>query len=174
MTTRLIRAIEKDARQLSAAEIARRYGIAWSTVMAIIKAWSERAQAHRRARRCRVLLVDETSLRRRHRYVTVISNGDTGEILGVVKHRDSKALSSFFVSQGQRWCNGVKVVVTDGSLAYRSSIRKHLGGASHVVDHFHVVRWFAAGLIEVRRRVQRVGEPGESPAFSPVLSLIHI
>ena len=32
-----------------------------------------------------------------------------------------------------------------------------------------LVRWFAHGLIEVRRRVQRVGEPGESPAFSPVI-----
>jgi transposase len=31
------------------------------------------------------------------------------------------------------------------------------------------VRWFASGLIEVRRRVQRVGEEGESPVFSPVI-----
>jgi transposase len=31
------------------------------------------------------------------------------------------------------------------------------------------VRWFARGLIEVRRRVQRIGEPGESPAFSPLI-----
>lgn len=31
------------------------------------------------------------------------------------------------------------------------------------------MRWFAQGLIEVRRRVQRIGEPGESPVFSPVI-----
>jgi transposase len=45
----------------------------------------------------------------------------------------------------------------------------HLGHATHVVDRFHVVRWFASGLIEVRRRVQRIGDEGESPAFSPVI-----
>jgi transposase len=59
--------------------------------------------------------------------------------------------------------------VTDGSPSYRAAIERHLGHATHVIDRFHVVRWFASGLIEVRRRVQRTGEPGESPAFSPVI-----
>lgn len=53
---------------------------------------------------CRVLLVDETSLRRRHRYVTVLLNGDSREVLGMVRHRDAAALSSFFVAQGHRCC----------------------------------------------------------------------
>ncbi|MPZ54389.1 MAG: hypothetical protein GEU79_16960 [Acidimicrobiia bacterium] len=53
-------------------------------------------------------------------------------------------------AQGQRWCRGVKVVVTDGSPSYRAAIRSHLGHATRVVDRFHVSRWFAAGLLEVR------------------------
>jgi transposase len=99
--------------------------------------------------------------------VTVLSNGDTGEVLAVVRHRDFRALSSFFIEQGRRWCRGVEVVVTDGSQSYRAAIQAHLGRATHVVDRFHVVRWFAWGLIEVRRRVQRIGERGERPAFAP-------
>lgn len=169
MTARLARAIVTDARHLSITEIARRYGLAWHTVMTLVQEWSQRLKDHRRKKRCRVLLIDETSLRRRHRYVTVVSNAETGEVLGVVRHRDFRALSSFLTSQGQRWCRQVEVVVTDGSPSYRAAIERHLGHASHVIDRFHVVRWFAAGLIEVRRRVQRVGEPGESPAFSPVI-----
>lgn len=169
MTTLLQRAIVNDARHLSITEIARRYGLSWHTVMTLVREWSERLATHRRKKRCRVLLVDETSLRRRHRYVTVGSNAETGEVLGVVKHRDFRALSMFLASQGQRWCRKVEVVVTDGSPSYRAAIERHLGQATHVVDRFHVVRWFATGLIEVRRRVQRIGEPGESPAFSPVI-----
>ncbi len=119
--------------------------------------------------RCRVLLVDETSLRRRHRYVTVVSNAETGELLGVVKHRDFRAMVTFLTSQGHRWCHKVEVVVTDGSPSYRAAIERHLGHATHVVDRFHVVRWFASALIEVRRRVQRIDEPSASPAFSPVI-----
>jgi transposase len=169
MTTRLARAIVADARHLSIIEISRRYGFSWHMVITLVREWSGCLQAHRRSKRCRILLVDETSLRRRHRYVTVLSNAETGEVLGVVKHRDFRALSGFLASQGQRWCRGVKVVCTDGSQSYRAAIERHLGGATHVVDHFHVVRWFAQGLIEVRRRVQRIGELGESPAFSPVI-----
>jgi transposase len=167
MTTRAARAIVAEARQLSITEVARRYELSWHTVMAVVRAWSERLSERRRARPCRVLLIDETSLRRRHRYVTVVSNGESGDVLAVVRHRDYRALSGFLASQGPRWCRRVEVVVTDGSPSYRAAVERHLGGATHVMDRFHVVRWFAAGLIEVRRRVQRVGEPGESPAFNP-------
>ena len=135
--------------------------------MRMVRSWMERAGARRRKRRCRVLVVDETSLRRRHRYVTVISNGETGEVLAIVRHRDFRALSRFFSEQGRRWWAPVEVVVTNGSGSYRAAIERHMGDATHVVDRFPVVRWFASGLIEVRRRVQRVGDPGESPAFDP-------
>ena len=114
----------------------------------------------------RVLLVDETSMRKRHRYVTVIVNGDTGRTLAMVQHRSSAALSTFLMQQGHRWCKGVKVVVSDGSKAYKSAIDAHLGHARHVLDRFHVIRWFSAGLTAVRRDVQRRPE-GSKPAFDP-------
>lgn len=61
--------------------------------MALVKAWSHLIVEHRRRRPCRVVLVDETSMRKRHRYVTVVVNGDTGRALAVVEHRSSAALS---------------------------------------------------------------------------------
>ncbi len=108
--------------------------------MGLVRDWATAVGAHRRSLPCRVLLVDETSPRRRHRYVTVLLNGESGEVLGMVAHRDAAALSSFFVAQGHRWCRRVQVVVTDGSESYRCAIRAHVGGATHVVDRFHVVR----------------------------------
>ena len=132
MTRRLARAIVKDARQLSITEITRRYGFSWSTIMTLVRTWSERVAEHRRKKRCRVLLIDETSLRRRHRYVTVLLNAETGESLGVVEHRSAKALRTFLAKQGHRWLKGVEVVVTDGSEAYRAAIRTHLSHATHV------------------------------------------
>ena len=167
MTTRLARAMVKEARQLSITEIARRYGFSWHAVMALVREWSQLVGQRRRSKPCRVLLIDETSLRRRHRYVTVVQNAETGEVLAVVKHRDYRALSSFFASQGRRWCRKIEIVVSDGSQSYRATIEAHVGHATHVLDRFHVVRWFAHGLIEVRRRVQRIGEIGDRPAFSP-------
>ncbi len=121
----------------------------------------------RRSRRCRVLLVDETSIRKRRRCVTVIVNGDTGKTLAMVPHRSSAALSAFFALQGHRWCRHVKVVVTDGSRACKAAIDARLGHACHVLDRFHVIRWFAAGLTQVRRDVQRRESHGVKPAFDP-------
>ena len=44
----------------------------------------------------------------------------------------------------------VTVIVSDGSKAYKSAIDVHLGRARHVLDRFHAIRWFSAGLTPVR------------------------
>jgi len=167
VTRRLARQLVRDVNHVPIRVLCRRWGLGWHFIMGLAAEWSALAVAERRRRRCRVLMVDETSLRRRHRYVTVLINGETGEGLGVVKHRDAKALSGFLAAQGHRWCRGVRVVISDGSESYRSAIHAHLGRATHVVDRFHVARWFAAALIDVRRRLQRIGPKGSKPAFDP-------
>jgi transposase len=168
LTRRLAHQLVHDATVMTIRAVAGRHGVSWGTVMALVRARARVIQEHRRKSRCRVLLVDETSLRRRHRYVTVLVNGETGEVLGMVKHRNEQALSGFLMEQGHRWCNGVKVVVTDGSESYTASVRRHLGHATHVLDRFHVVRWFAAGMVAVRRRLQRREPRGHvTPAFDP-------
>ena len=118
----------------------------WHKINALVRAWAGIVAERRRSERCRVLLVDETSIRRRHRYVTVIVNADTGQTLAMVPHRSSAALSAFFAQQGHKWCKQVKVVVTDGSRAYRAAVDARLGHARCVLDRFHVIRWFCAGL----------------------------
>lgn len=169
VTRRFARQLVRDVNAMSIREVARRYGLPWHFIMGLTGSWSQRAVAERRRRRCRLLLIDETSLRRGHRYVTVIVNGDTGETLGIVAHHNADALATFLLAQGHRWLRGVKVVVSDGSGSYRAAIRQHLGHATHVLDRFHVARWFAAGMIEVRRRIQRIAPHGSRPAFEPVI-----
>jgi len=167
VTRRLARQLVADVQAMSIREVCRRHDLPWHYVMTLTRDWADLVAADRRRRRCRVLLVDETSLRRGHRYVTVLINGDTGETLGIVRYRNADALTTWLLGQGHRWLRGVKVVVSDGSTSYRSAIRTHLGHATHVLDRFHVARWFAAGMIEVRRRIQRIGDKGTRPAFEP-------
>ena len=166
LTRRLSRRLVADARVMTLRAAARRHDLSWHLINGVVKAWSAVLAEHRRSRRCAVLLVDETSMRKRHRYVTVIVNGDTGRTLAMVEHRNAAALSTFLMQQGHRWCKGVKVVVSDGSKAYKSAIDAHLGHARHVLDRFHVIRWFSAGLTAVRRDIQRRPE-GSKPAFDP-------
>ena len=169
VTRRLARQIVRDAHDLSIKAVADRHQVSWWLAMRIVKPWSGQIEGQRRRRRCRILLVDETSLRRQHRYVTVLSDGETGAVLGVVRHRDSAALSRFFDAQGPTWRCHVQVVVSDGSKAYRSAINRWLPHTRHVLDRFHVTRWFIDCLVEVRRRIQRVGNKGTRPAFDPAI-----
>lgn len=98
-------------------------------------------------------------------YLGLLPN-DSVEQPGQVARFDSE-LNHPGAAGGHRWFEGVKVVVTDGSESYRSAIRTHLGAATHVIDRFHLARWFASGLIEVRRRIQRIGPKGSRPAYHP-------
>ena len=116
-----------------------------------------------------VLMVDETAMRRRHRYVTVLQNGETGEVLAMVAYRNAAALSGFLIEQGPRWCRGVQVVVSDGSKSTRPPSTPTCP-ARLVLDRFHVVRWFAASLTLVRRNAQRRQPPGVKPVFDPTCS----
>jgi len=170
LTCRLARRLVADAQAMPIRAVVRRHGVGWSTVNALVRAWSGLIAEHRRSRRCSVLLVDETSMRKRRRCVTVIVNGDTGKTPAMVEHRDSAALNGFLMSQPHRWRRSVKVVATDGSKAYKPSIEACLPHARHVLDRFHLIRWFCAGLTAVRRDVQRRQPQGVKPVFDPQVS----
>ena len=57
----------------------RRAGVGWAGTRStrLVRDFADIGAACRRPQRCRVLLVDESSIRRRDRYVTVIVEADT-------------------------------------------------------------------------------------------------
>ena len=123
----------------------------------------------RRARPCRVLLVDETSIRRRHRYVTVVASRDSGKVLAMIPGRTKGSLARFFRDQGAWWCRQVEIAVSDGSRSYQAAIAQYLPDARHVLDRFHVARWFTQGLTLVRREFQRRDPDQRPPTYEPDL-----
>ena len=143
--------------------------------MGLVRAEAARVAERRRARPCRVLLVDETSIRRRHRYVTVVACGDSGQVLAMIPGRTKGSLSRFFRDQGAWWCRQVEIVVSDGSRSYQAAIAQYLPDARHVLDRFHVVRWFTEGLTLVRREIQRREPELRPPTHEPDLfrNLFH-
>ena len=169
LTRRFARRLVEDAQVMSIRAVARRHGVGWHRIMGLVRVHSERVGERRRARPCPMLLVDETSIRRRHRYVTVVACGDTGKILAIVPGRTKASLARFFRDQGARWCRQVEIVVSDGSRSYQAAIAQYLPDARHVLDRFHVVRWFTQGLTLVRREIQRRDPDRRPPTFEPDL-----
>ena len=169
LTRRFAHRLVRDARRMSIRAASRHHGVGWHRIMGLVRAESARVATRRRARPVRVLLVDETSIRRRHRYVTVVACGDTGKVLAMIDGRTKASLSRFFRDQGPGWCRKVEIVVSDGSRSYQAAIAQYLPDARHVLDRFHVARWFTEGLTLVRRELQRRDPEERPPTFEPDL-----
>ncbi len=168
MTRRLARAVVADAKDMTVSAVARRHGLSWHRVMRLVLAEGELLARARRRRPCRVLLVDEKSMRKgRGQFSTILTDGDRGAVIAVLKGRSADVLGGFLAAQSPSWRGGVSVVVTDMAECYRVAVRKHLPHARHVADRFHVVRGFAKVLVSARRDAQRspLGQPHDAEVF---------
>ena len=101
--------------------------------------------------------------------MTVVACGESGKILAMIPGRTKGSLSRFFRDQGAWWCRQVEIVVSDGSRSYQAAIAQYLPGARHVLDRFHVARWFTQGLTLVRRELQRRDPDQRPPTYEPDL-----
>lgn len=168
MTQRLARALTRDVRDMTVLAVARRYGLSWHRVMALVAAEGRLVARHRRRRPCRVLLVDEKSMRKgQGQYSTILVDGDRGRVVAVLSGRSADVLGGFLAKQSPAWRKGVSVVVTDMAECYRTAVRRWLPNARHVADRFHVVRNFAKVLVSARRDAQRTprGRPHDPKVF---------
>ncbi len=168
LTQRLARAVTRDVTHMTVAAAARRYGLSWHRVMALVLAEGQVLARHRRRRPCRVLLVDEKSMRKgRGQFSTILVDGDRGRVIAVLAGRSAEVLGGFLARQSPAWRKGVSVVVTDMAECYRTAVRKWLPDARHVVDRFHVVRNFAKVVVSARRDAQRTppGQPHDPALF---------
>ena len=87
LSRRFAHRLVRDATVMSIRAASRHHGVGWHRIMSLVRAHAAVVAERRRARPCRVLLVDETSIRRRHRYVTVVACGDSGKVLAMIPGR---------------------------------------------------------------------------------------
>ena len=105
LTRRFARRLVEDVRVMSI-RAASRHGVGWHRIMALVRAHSDRMAQRRRLRPTRVLLVDETSIRRRHRYVTVVACVDTKQVLAMIPGCTKGSLARFFRNQDHGGAEG--------------------------------------------------------------------
>ena len=87
-------------REASVLAVAKRMRMSWNAVAGIMDRAVRRGLERRKAEPLRRLSVDETSFKRRHRYVTVVSDPDTGRVLHVAQGRSRASLESFYRRAG--------------------------------------------------------------------------
>jgi len=99
----------------------------------------------------RVLLVDEKAVRKHHGYVTLVMNGQTGELLHLAEGKKKASLQSFFDKLSDEQKKRVVAVGMDRAGAYREVVKAELPAADIVFDKFHLIANYHAAIDEVRR-----------------------
>ncbi len=99
----------------------------------------------------RVVLIDEKSIGARHQYVTVVINGETGEVLHLAEGKKKTSLESFFKQLSPKQIQKTKAFGIDRAGAYKAVIQEYAPDAQIVFDKFHIVGNLNAAVDEVRR-----------------------
>jgi transposase len=108
--------------------------------------------------------VDEISFRKRHRYLTVVTDHDSRRVIWVAEGKSSEVLKSFFELIGREACDRIEIVTMDMSAAYRKAVLETLPDATIVFDHFHIAKLANEALNEVRRELVRNAEDKDQAA----------
>jgi transposase len=128
------------------------FELAGSTVRAIDLRYLERWAAARRKPALRQMGVDEIHLGKKQKFLTVVSNLETGEPLWFGRERKKETLDEFFekqLSSFQR--SAIQAAGVDMWEPYRQSLEQWVPSCRIVYDKFHIMQHAGAAVDEVRR-----------------------
>ncbi len=150
-TMRLMRSVSSWASVAPANQIAKRFGLTDSTVRNYDKAVLEIDTPEPRFDDIRAILVDEKSVLKNHRYVTVVINADSGELLHMHDGKKKESLDAFFKKLTLKQRSSIQAVGMDRAGSYKKSVEQYLPHSDIVFDRFHLMMNINKAVDDVRR-----------------------
>lgn len=139
-------------RECGGATVARRFGMAESTVRAIDLRCLERWEAKRRKAPLKHMGVDELYRGKADKFLTVVCNLKTGEPLWFGNTRKKETLDEFFRSQFRpQQRKGIEAACVDRWAPFRLSIEQWAPQCKIVYDRFHIIQHANDAIDEVRK-----------------------
>jgi transposase len=132
--------------------VAQHLGLSWDTVKEIQKEYLYKHFRKPRLKGLRFLAIDEISIGKKHRYLTIVYDLLVGAVVFIGDGKGADALSPFWPSL-KRSGACIAAVSIDMSPAYIEAVRCNLPKATVVFDHFHVIKYFNDRLSEFRRQL---------------------
>jgi transposase len=145
------------SRHMTIKAVAVHLGVGWDLVKEIQKRSLQRRFRRPKLKHLRHIAIDEISIGRGHRYLTVVLDLDSGAVVFVGPGKGADALLGFWKrlrGSGAR----IRAVATDMSPAYIAAVLAHLPRAILVFDRFHVVKLFNEKFSLFRQEMQREAE----------------
>lgn len=140
-------------QEASIKAVSRRLGLSWNAIDGIMQRAVQRGLERRAEFQLTDIGVDETSFRKRHDYVTVVSDQE-GTVLHVADDRGQESLTGFYEGLSEEQKAGIESISMDMWPAY---IRATLDAIpdSHkkiAFDKFHVAKYLGDAVDKVRRQ----------------------
>ena len=101
------------------------------------------------------IAIDEKAYRKGHRYLTVVTDLDTGRVVWAAEGRSKATVAAFFTAIGPDRSAGLTHVGCDGADWIHTVVAERAPQARLCLDSFHVVAWASEAVDEVRRRITR-------------------
>ena len=142
------------SKSMTIQDVAGHLGVGWDLVKEIQKEYLERTFGKPKLRHMTLIAIDEISIRKGHRYATVVLDLESGAVLYVGDGKKGDALDLFWKRLKASRAK-IKSVAMDMSAAYIGAVTKHLPQASIVFDRFHIMKLYNDKLSDLRRELYR-------------------
>jgi transposase len=140
------------SRHMTIQDVAEHLNVSWDVVKEIQREHLTRRFARPKLKHLRQIAIDEISIGKGHRYLTLVLDLESGAVVFVGDGKGADALRPFWSrlrSSGAK----IKAVAIDMSLAYIEAVTSHLPRAKIVFDHFHIIKLYNEKLSDLRRQV---------------------
>lgn len=142
------------SKHMTIRDVARHLGVGWDLVKEIQKNHLERFYSRPKLKHLKWIAIDEISIGRGHRYLTVVLDLKSGVVVFVGDGKGADALKPFWKRLRASHAR-IQAVATDMSPAYIQAVTEHLKDAVLVFDHFHILKLFHDKLSDLRRKLHR-------------------
>jgi transposase len=141
-------------RRMTIQDVAMHLGVGWDLIKEIQKRHLLRRFAKPKLKHLRYIAIDEISIAKGHRYLTIVMDLESGAVVFVGDGKGADALKPFWRRLRPSGAK-IKAVAMDMSVGYRGAVAANLPKAKIVFDHFHVVKLFNDKLSDLRRALHR-------------------
>lgn len=138
-------------------DVAWHLNISWDLANDIQKRRLGRRFRRPKLRHLKRIAIDEIHLGKRHRFVTLVLDLDSGAVIFVGEGKGAEALKPLWRRLRAAKAR-IRAVATDMAPAYISAVLKNLPNARLVFDRFHVMKLLNEKLTELRRQLYREAE----------------
>jgi transposase len=145
------------SKHMTILDVAKHLGVSWDTIKDIQKRYLSKKYKRPRLKNISRIAIDEISIGKGHRYLTVVLDLKTGAVVFVGDGKGVDSLKPFF--KRLRYSKAIiKAVAIDMSPAYIAAVIENLPESTIVFDRFHVIKLFNDKLSELRRALYHEAE----------------